>query len=67
MTGKDILRVCLDVLLLVCAGYIAIRVINYALGLLAAGASMLLALVYMFAPVIIIVLLIIILIKMNRK
>ncbi|MBO4537503.1 MAG: hypothetical protein IKX74_04085 [Erysipelotrichaceae bacterium] len=67
MKGNDILRMLLDVVLLVAVVYVAWHLIKYVMRLVAAGTSILVALIYLFAPLIIIGLLIAILIKVSKK
>ncbi|MCR5067768.1 MAG: hypothetical protein K6A14_06885 [Erysipelotrichaceae bacterium] len=67
MKAKDILRMLLDVVLLIAVVCIVWQLVKYVLALLAAGASYLIVLIYLFAPLIIIGLLVVILIKMSKK
>ena len=67
MKAKDILRMLLDIVLLVAVVYIAWHLVKYVLNLIAAGTSILVALIYLFSPLIIIGLLIAVLIKMSKK
>ena len=62
MKKEDILTYIIAGVILVVGGYVVIRLIKWLLGLLVAGTSILLVLLYAFAPIIIIVLLVMILI-----
>ena len=67
MKKEDILTYIIAGVILVVGGYIVIRLIKWLLGLLVAGTSILLVLLYAFAPIIIIVLLVMILIRVSRR
>ena len=67
MKANEILTYLLYGILLIAGAYVAFRLIKWLIGLILAGTSMLLVLIYAFAPIIIIVLLVIILIKMGRQ
>lgn len=67
MKKEDILSYILMGIIIVVGGYIVIKLINWLLGLLVAGTSLLLVLIYAFAPIIIVVLLVMILIRVSRR
>ena len=67
MKKGDILTYIIAGVILVVGGYVVIRLIKWLLGLLVAGTSILLVLLYAFAPIIIIVLLVMILIRVSRR
>lgn len=67
MKKEDILTYIIAGVILVVGGYVVIRLIKWLLGLLVAGTSILLVLLYAFAPIIIIVLLVMILIRVSRR
>lgn len=67
MKKKDILNYILAGIILVVGGYVVIKLIKWLLGLLVAGTSILLVMLYAFAPIIIIVLLVMILIRVSRR
>lgn len=67
MKKEDILTYIIAGVILVVGGYVVIRLIKRLLGLLVAGTSILLVLLYAFAPIIIIVLLVMILIRVSRR
>ena len=67
MKLEDIIKYLLMGLIIVAGGYIVIRLVKWLLGLLVAGTSILLVLLYAFAPVIIVVLLVLILIRVSRN
>ncbi|MBQ1304442.1 MAG: hypothetical protein IIY51_06055 [Erysipelotrichaceae bacterium] len=67
MKKEDILTYIIAGVILVVGGYVVIRLIKWLLGLLVAGTSILLVLLYAFAPIVIIVLLVMILIRVSRR
>ncbi len=67
MKKEDILNYILAGIIIVVGGYVVIRLIKWLLGLLVAGTSILLVILYAFAPIIIIVLLVMILIRVSRR
>ena len=67
MKKEDILSYILMGIIIIVGGYVVIRLVKWLLGLLVAGTSILLVLLYAFAPIIIIVLLILILIRVSRR
>ncbi|MBE6125669.1 MAG: hypothetical protein IIY51_06880 [Erysipelotrichaceae bacterium] len=67
MKKEDILNYILAGIILVVGGYVVIKLIKWLLGLLVAGTSILLVMLYAFAPIIIIVLLVMILIRVSRR
>ena len=67
MKKNDILSYILAGIILVVGGYIVIRLVKWLLGLLVAGTSILLVLLYAFAPIIIVVLLVLILIRVSKR
>ena len=67
MKKEDILNYILAGIILVVGGYVVIKLIKWLLGLLVAGTSILLVILYAFAPIIIIVLLVMILIRVSRR
>ncbi len=54
-------------IIVIVGGYVVIKLIKWLLGLLVAGTSILMILLYAFAPIIIIVLLVMILIRVSRR
>lgn len=67
MKKDEILNIILCGVIILVGGYLVIKLIKWLLKLIAAGASTLLVLAYIFAPLIIIVLLIMILVRMRKK
>ena len=67
MKKEDILSYILMGIIIIVGGYVVIRLVKWLLGLLVAGTSILLVLLYAFAPIIIIVLLILILIRVSKR
>ncbi|MBR2545696.1 MAG: hypothetical protein IKE93_05960 [Erysipelotrichaceae bacterium] len=67
MKKEDILNYILMGIIVIVGGYVVIKLIKWLLGLLVAGTSILMILLYAFAPIIIIVLLVMILIRVSRR
>ena len=67
MKKEEILSYILMGIIIIVGGYIVLKLVNWLLGLLVAGTSILLVLIYAFAPLIIVVLLILILIRVSRR
>ena len=67
MKKEDILNYILMGIIVIVGGYVVIKPIKWLLGLLVAGTSILMILLYAFAPIIIIVLLVMILIRVSRR